>query len=394
MNDQMKLRDYYKHHQNVLNRQLLLFTLICLTLSSAWNLVFLYFKLEFSRASFSFLAVCLILSLVLLLIRHTFPIGVMTHLVNGYILLLLDGLYFASGFTESWSYFLLIPVVAGLYGSPRILLIYSTLSLASLSAASTLFPHQKHIDPIDISNQMLCLVLIICLSYAVIMKLRSLYKKQLETVENAAKNTLEQVVKTFVVSVEAKDLYTFGHSDRVSRYAAELAKAVPGYENEENLKQMRLMGLLHDIGKINIPESILSKPSALTQEEYELIKTHTIVGAKMIEKIAGLEHLRNGVLFHHERWDGHGYPTGAGGLAIPVEARILAVADAFDAMTTSRAYRGAIPVEEAFQRLLKGKGTQFDPELIECLHDIKPTWLAIAEEQENPGEFEKIINFL
>lgn len=203
---------------------------------------------------------------------------------------------------------------------------------------------------------------------------------------NQWKQQFEQVVQSFIVAVEAKDQYTFGHSDRVSQYVVALAKKLPGYQDEQKLNHLRLSGLLHDIGKINIPEHILTKPTSLTEKEYEIIKTHTTFGSKMVEKVEGLEGLKNGVLYHHERWDGKGYPTGAKGKEIPIEARILAIADAFDAMTSTRSYRNGLSIEEAFQGLENGLGTQFDPSLAQAIEESR-----IHSESQNPfDEFERL----
>jgi HD-GYP domain-containing protein (c-di-GMP phosphodiesterase class II) len=137
------------------------------------------------------------------------------------------------------------------------------------------------------------------------------------------------------------------------------------------MQRIWFAGLVHDIGKINIPESILTKPGQLSIEEYAIIQTHPNVGYRMLEKIEELAALKNGVLYHHERWDGKGYPAGKKGLDIPLDARVLTIADAFDAMTSSRSYRDALTIEEAFERLISGAGTQFDPQLIENLKGIR-----------------------
>jgi HD-GYP domain-containing protein (c-di-GMP phosphodiesterase class II) len=206
-------------------------------------------------------------------------------------------------------------------------------------------------------------------------------------------STIEQVVKTFIISIEAKDSYTFGHSERVSKYAVELALRLPEFQDKLRLETLRLSGLLHDIGKINIPETVLAKPTKLTDEEYELIKTHPVVGGRMVEKISGLGHLKPGVLYHHERWDGKGYPTGAKEKEIPLEARILSIADTFDAITSSRSYRPATSLAEAIEQIKKESGTQFDPELIKHLDEVKISWRRIYKEyNEDLTEFETLFD--
>ncbi|MER2063376.1 MAG: HD-GYP domain-containing protein, partial [Alkalibacterium sp.] len=306
-------------------------------------------------------------------------------------------LYFGSGYSEAWSYFLLIPIISSLYGKRFLSIFYSALGLLSMIFVRIGFPDNTSYiaDTIDISNRILLYIIVATFSYLLLSKLNMLYNKQVNTVVHSMETTLEQVVQSFIVAMEAKDLYTFGHSERVSQYAVALAKHLPEYQDEQKLKHLRMSGLLHDIGKINMPEHILTKPTSLTESEYEIIKTHTSLGAQMVEKVEGLKGLKNGVLYHHERWDGKGYPTGSRGSAIPLEARILAVADAFDAMTSTRAYRLELPIEEAFKRLDDGIGTQFDPYLASALEAAKPEFEKIYLDCHDPlDEFEKLTDFL
>jgi putative nucleotidyltransferase with HDIG domain len=184
---------------------------------------------------------------------------------------------------------------------------------------------------------------------------------------------LTGIVKGVIATLELKDPYTRGHSERVASYALELAKATGRYAEEE-LKDFEFACLLHDIGKIHIPDQILMKPSKLTIEEYEIIKSHTTVGAEAVSKVVGLNSSIEVIRSHHERWDGKGYPDQLKGKEIPFLARVAAVADAFDAMTSNRSYRDAMSVEEAYKRILEGKGTQFDPELVDIFQQAYPIW--------------------
>ena len=134
--------------------------------------------------------------------------------------------------------------------------------------------------------------------------------------------------------------------------------------------------LLHDIGKVNIPDSILMKPGKLSKEEFNVIKTHPKVGAEAIIKVRGLEDSIDVIKSHHERWDGKGYPEQLIGDKIPYLARIVSIADTFDAMTSSRSYRAAMPVEEAYKRILEGKGTQFDPSLVDLFNEVFSDWVS------------------
>jgi len=167
------------------------------------------------------------------------------------------------------------------------------------------------------------------------------------------------VVHTLADAIDAKDAYTKGHSGRVADYSREIAKRY-GYSPERQ-EEIYMMGLLHDVGKIGVPDAVINKPGKLTDEEYDKIKTHPGRGARILENIVEMPKLATGARWHHERFDGRGYPDGLAGEDIPEEARIIAVADAYDAMTSHRSYRDVIPQEVVKGELEKGSGTQFDP---------------------------------
>lgn len=192
-------------------------------------------------------------------------------------------------------------------------------------------------------------------------------------------NQLEGIVKGIIATLELKDPYTRGHSERVAEYARSLAKAT-GLVNESELPHFYYACLLHDIGKVNIPDTILTKNGKLTNEEYEIVKTHPVVGAKAIEDVNGIDDNIAVVYHHHERWDGKGYPDGLIGEETPLVARITAIADAFDAMTSTRSYRPALPFEEAYKRIIDGQGSQFDPALVEVFKKVYPDWITISEQ--------------
>lgn len=388
------LRTYLDEHQKNLSMKILLIAFIYLLASISWNLLFKWLDLAYSRANLQLLiASFVILVLIILLNRmKPFPSGLVPHVVLLYSIIVVCSLYFGSGYYEAWSFFLLIPLLTGLYAKKKIMLGYIVLGLGILIWFSVQFPLQPQpIDNIDISNRILLYIIVATISYILVEQLLSIYNNKVNIILESADATIEQVVKSFILSVEAKDTYTFGHSERVSQYAVELAMLLPQFQNEERLKSLRLAGLLHDIGKINISESILTKPGKLTEGEYEVIKTHPVVGARMVDKIPSLSMLRNGVLYHHERWDGNGYPSGLAGSNIPLEARVLAVADAFDAMTSSRAYRDANTFNEAMKRLNEGKGTQFAPELIELLPQAEIKWKKTYNSYNNElDEFERL----
>ena len=170
---------------------------------------------------------------------------------------------------------------------------------------------------------------------------------------------LFNVVRSLVAAIEAKDNYTRGHSDRVVRFSVQIAKSLGLPEDE--IQVLSWAALLHDIGKISIEDEILHKPGKLTAEEYEIIKGHPETGARMLEPITQLYAILPAIRHHHERFDGGGYPDGLEGESIPLLARIIAVADTYDSIVTTRPYRGEQPRARALQVIGEGAGSQFDP---------------------------------
>jgi putative nucleotidyltransferase with HDIG domain len=169
-------------------------------------------------------------------------------------------------------------------------------------------------------------------------------------------------------AVDAKDTYTCGHSERVallSRYLAQQAKLSAG-----EVERVYMAGLLHDVGKIGVPEAVLQKTGRLTPEEFEQIKKHPEIGARILRDVKQIEDIIPGVLHHHERYDGRGYPAGLAGENIPLMGRIICLADCFDAMTSSRTYRKALPLEVALTEIRRCSGTQFDPVLTDAFLGI------------------------
>ena len=175
-------------------------------------------------------------------------------------------------------------------------------------------------------------------------------------------------IQTLRYTVEAKDTYTKGHSDRVSEYSVLIGK----YMNlsEDDLEKLKIGGLFHDIGKIGVPDSILLKESKLTDEAYSEIKNHPSIGKHILSNAAIFQDIIPIVYHHHEKFDGFGYPRRLKGEEIPLLARIAAIADTFDAMTSKRSYRNALPIEVVREEFQKFSGTQFDPELVTIFLDI------------------------
>ena len=196
--------------------------------------------------------------------------------------------------------------------------------------------------------------------------------KQINEKLEDSKEQLEQayldMIQTLRYTVEAKDSYTRGHSDRVSEYSVLIGEKLG--LSEEQIKTLRIGGLFHDIGKIGIPDSILLKPAKLTDDEYSQIKNHPSIGAHILGSAVIFKDIIPIVKHHHERYDGNGYPSRLKGEERPYMARIAAVADTFDAMTSRRSYRGPIDIEHVKEEIKRCEGTQFDPQIAEVFLEI------------------------
>lgn len=198
-----------------------------------------------------------------------------------------------------------------------------------------------------------------------------------------------KTIKSIAQALDAKDQYTHGHSMRVTLYSLALAKEL--HLSDELLEEIETTGLLHDIGKIAIPEKILLKPGKLTDEEFAVIKTHPELGENLIEGIGKLSLISGWLKHHHERFDGKGYPEGLKGDEIPISSRIIAIADTYDAMTSSRSYRGALTHEQAIAEIERCAGTQFDPELARIFVSISDE---IGKFKDNPDFYYKQYSYL
>ena len=212
---------------------------------------------------------------------------------------------------------------------------------------------------------------------------------------NDLRELFYETIKSIANALDSKDQYTHGHSIRVTLYSLILAKEL-GLDEKE-LEEIETAGLLHDIGKIAIPRSILCKPGRLTDEEFNIMRTHPENSAKLVSGISKLKGIVSWVQSHHERYDGFGYPKGLKGEEIPLPSRIIAIADTYDAMTSSRSYRSALTHEDAIKEIERCKGSQFDPVLAEKFIELKDV---IKEAKEHSVEYyekysylKKIINF-
>src|SRR6267378_5336065 len=175
-------------------------------------------------------------------------------------------------------------------------------------------------------------------------------------------------VNVLAATLKIRDVETQGHSERVARFSELLGRELG--LNRTQMKSLEYGALLHDIGKIGVPDAILRKPGPLTTEEWARMREHPLLGLRILSGVGFLESAALVVVQHHERWDGRGYPYGLSGTAIDRNARIFAVADAFDAMISDRVYRAGRPFAEASEELRRGAGQQFDPEVIECFTGI------------------------
>ncbi|WP_026503829.1 HD domain-containing phosphohydrolase [Butyrivibrio sp. NC3005] len=192
-----------------------------------------------------------------------------------------------------------------------------------------------------------------------LIKLQKNLAKEVEKKTKENEELFLQVVASLADAIDAKDAYTKGHSGRVAAYAREIARRC-GYD-EAQLDAVYMMGLLHDVGKIGVPDNIINKTGRLTDEEFAKIKKHPEIGGRILENIQKMPELVCGAKWHHERFDGKGYPDGLSGFDIPETARIIAVADAYDAMTSNRSYRNVLPQAKVRAEIEEGMGRQFDP---------------------------------
>ncbi|MBM6617594.1 HD-GYP domain-containing protein [Bacillus suaedaesalsae] len=214
------------------------------------------------------------------------------------------------------------------------------------------------------------------ITYTVILYYVSTVSAKQEKLNSMYTKTMEALV----LAIEAKDDYTRGHSTRVSEYSMILGTYLENNGFQVDLEVLRISSLLHDIGKVNIPIDILQKKGKLTEKEYEEIKKHPTFGAEIAISLEFPEEITEPILYHHERMDGKGYPHGLKGESIPLLARIISIADTFDALTTNRSYRNAFAIDEAKEIIIDNSGTQFDDELIPYFIECFPSLRSRAEQ--------------
>lgn len=199
-------------------------------------------------------------------------------------------------------------------------------------------------------------------------RLRRKLERAVQRQTKRVRRTFLSAIQSLVRTLEERDPYTAGHSLRVHDYALQLGDAI-GLDTRAR-KQLSLAAKLHDIGKVGVPEAILNKKGALTPDEDRLVREHPVIGERVLTPIIRNHHILAGIRGHHERLDGKGYPDGLRGDQVPFLARLISIPDCFDAMTSHRAYRGALPVGQAVETLRSGSGTQFDPYFVRAFIDV------------------------
>ena len=259
-----------------------------------------------------------------------------------------------------------------LYHSPRLVLIIGSIALAINIACDVRFFMLDMIAPENIRDvEIQYGMVLFCFSFAYIaskiynkiVQQNNAYIKSIDDKQKQLERVTLQTISTIANIIDAKDEYTKGHSYRVAEYSSMLAKEI-GYD-DEGVANVKYVGLLHDIGKIGIPDSILNKPGKLNDSEYALMRKHAEIGGNILSGNNMINGMDEGAKYHHERYDGHGYPQGLKGEEIPEMARIIGIADAYDAMTSNRVYRKSLSNETVISELKRCSGTQFDPKLAE-----------------------------
>jgi len=192
--------------------------------------------------------------------------------------------------------------------------------------------------------------------------------RKLEKQREKDRQIISQAMETFAYLVDAKDQYTQEHSHRVALYSEEIAKR--SGMSEEEATRIRYIALVHDCGKVGVPDAVLNKRGELNGGEREIINSHTVLGGNVLLNFTAIEGIRDGALYHHERYDGKGYPKGLKGKKIPLCARIISIADAYEAMSSDRCYRKHLKKEEILKELRENSGGQFDPELVKYMIEM------------------------
>lgn len=253
---------------------------------------------------------------------------------------------------------------------PAVVLVFSVSVISVLISTVAFMDDELSHETILIMTltvSLLFISLILILSYGLIVR-NTKYTMEVQEARDNIKKLSVEVMEALAHTIDAKDKYTNGHSVRVAKYSRLIAEKL-GLSPEEQ-EDIYYMGLLHDIGKIGVPNEIINKPSRLTDAEYDIIKNHPVLGYEILSEIKSRPDLAVGAHWHHERYDGRGYPDKIAGEDIPFLARIIAVADSYDAMTSNRSYRQYLPQEKVISEIENGIGTQFDPVAAKCMLEV------------------------
>lgn len=299
-------------------------------------------------------------------------------IIGGY-LIMYTFVLFTAGSILCFTYILPLLSLLILYHDPELILGTGFASII-LNGASMMCQMCKNPQSLNVKDMEIQIALIILCFLGSYIATRY-YKKYTDNnqkymytiisqIEKINKMSL-QTIMTIANMIDARDGYTKGHSSRVADYTALLAYKL-GMSKKE-IEDIHSIALLHDIGKVGIPDSILNKSGRLTDEEYQIMKNHTVIGGNILKDMTMLPDIDLGAKYHHERYDGKGYPDGLKGEEIPYTARIISVADAFDAMTSDRIYRKHLDSIIVIKEIEKGAGTQFDPEIAEAMLDLIKT---------------------
>lgn len=219
-----------------------------------------------------------------------------------------------------------------------------------------------------LKSQRVIILLVCFILSVVVLFVYSLFEFMLERQKKQSATTIQALIRLISHFIDVRDPYTKEHSSHVAKYSRLIAEKM-GF-SEEELQNVYCMGLLHDVGKVYIPGEILRKPAKLTDDEWQIMKRHTIYGSQVLNEFKDIPEVKEAVLYHHERYDGKGYMKGLKGEEIPLVARIICVADSYDAMATDRAYRKALSKETILAELEKNKGIQFDPKIAQIMIEL------------------------
>ncbi len=330
----------------------------------------------------------------LLYYKNPYMVRLRYIIVAGYFCMYLFAMFTGSTFIVFTYIFPLLSLII-LYHEPRLVLIAGGASLV-VNAASIIY--RISIGEVTLENskdaEIQIALMLLCFAgcYFAVKLFDSIYKKNEDNIQALNKKNQQiqqmtmQTITTIANTIDAKDEYTKGHSKRVSTYSVCIARALGMSEDE--IRNIEYIALLHDLGKIGVPDVVLNKPSKLTDSEYELMKSHTIIGGDILKDSGIFHEINVGAMYHHERYDGKGYPKGLKGDEIPLIARIIGIADAYDAMTSTRVYRKRLKNEEVINEIAKCRGKQFDPAITDVFLDLLRNNVI---EQISPDEEESVV---